>query len=357
MTKKIGLLTFHNNTNYGSWLQTYALYKSVAEMGYDIEVINYFREVIPAEELVTLKGIRDLWNKYQWDSIALIKNIFRMQIQFQIDKRKYMKVSEKRYRRDNVKVLNSKYDVFLIGSDLVWDIRHAGNYTYLLDFADTDKVKISYAASYGYEQIPNEELNHFKKYLSGFQRITVRENNCKEELEKRLNLSSEHVCDPTMLIENSEWKNWVLENRRKRKYILIYMYDEKEKKLIKLAKRYARKHHCEVVQIGKRDGTCPYSVSEFLALFYYAEKVFTASYHGLVFSVYFEKNFAYCNRKPANRMKSISEVLGLGEYEISSPDFILEKNVDYSVIKPREEAFRKKSKLVLKEMMENAVRS
>lgn len=30
---KIGLLTFHNTTNFGSMLQSYALYKTIQELG------------------------------------------------------------------------------------------------------------------------------------------------------------------------------------------------------------------------------------------------------------------------------------------------------------------------------------
>ena len=38
---KTGILTYHHTKNYGSWLQTYALYKKLKELGVDIEVIDY----------------------------------------------------------------------------------------------------------------------------------------------------------------------------------------------------------------------------------------------------------------------------------------------------------------------------
>ena len=38
---KIGLLTFHDTTNFGSLLQTYGLYYVVKQIGYDCEVIDY----------------------------------------------------------------------------------------------------------------------------------------------------------------------------------------------------------------------------------------------------------------------------------------------------------------------------
>ena len=37
--KKVGLLTYHHTTNFGSLLQTFALYKTITEIGYPCETI------------------------------------------------------------------------------------------------------------------------------------------------------------------------------------------------------------------------------------------------------------------------------------------------------------------------------
>ena len=37
---KVGIITFCDNTNYGSFLQTYALYESVKKMGMNVELID-----------------------------------------------------------------------------------------------------------------------------------------------------------------------------------------------------------------------------------------------------------------------------------------------------------------------------
>jgi hypothetical protein len=41
MNKKIGLITFHRSTNFGSCLQAFALYKKIEMMGYQCEIIDY----------------------------------------------------------------------------------------------------------------------------------------------------------------------------------------------------------------------------------------------------------------------------------------------------------------------------
>ena len=48
---KIGLITFHDTTNFGSLLQTYGLYKKVQELGYNIDVIDYQCESIVRREI------------------------------------------------------------------------------------------------------------------------------------------------------------------------------------------------------------------------------------------------------------------------------------------------------------------
>lgn len=355
--KKIGLLTFHNNTNYGSWLQTYALYKVVYDLGYEIEVIDYRSGKDSYMEIITISNFIEILRNIKIEKLSTIRNVLKIQTSFKADKRKRWKISKLIYKEKNIKKLNKNYDIFLIGSDLVWDIRYAGSHTYMLNFADSSKKRISYAASYGYETIPEKEKKFFKKYLSKFQKITVREKNSKEELTKLLDRPIEHVCDPTMLLENNEWKKFIKPNKRKKKYVLIYMPDSK-KRIEKEARRYSRKHHCEVLIISKlkqKDGICPYSIEEFLNLFYYSEKIFTGSYHGLVFSIYFQKEFAYINRTPANRMQSLAKKLGLEQYEVDNPQFDLEKKIDYVLIKEKEQEFRDKSKKILEEMLKNAV--
>ena len=37
--RSIGLITYHHTTNFGSLLQTYALYKTVTQMGYNCRLL------------------------------------------------------------------------------------------------------------------------------------------------------------------------------------------------------------------------------------------------------------------------------------------------------------------------------
>ena len=48
---KIGLLTYHDTTNYGATLQCYALAKAITGLGYECEIIDYQCEEIVLREL------------------------------------------------------------------------------------------------------------------------------------------------------------------------------------------------------------------------------------------------------------------------------------------------------------------
>lgn len=38
---KVGILTYHDTKNFGSWLQAYALQKKCEDIGCDVEIIDY----------------------------------------------------------------------------------------------------------------------------------------------------------------------------------------------------------------------------------------------------------------------------------------------------------------------------
>lgn len=59
-------------------------------------------------------------------------------------------VSSKIYYKNNISEANSRYDCFVIGSDLVWDFSINGHdTTYMLDFVESGKGKIAFASSVG----------------------------------------------------------------------------------------------------------------------------------------------------------------------------------------------------------------
>lgn len=350
MKTKIGILTFHDTNNFGSWLQTYALYKKISDMGLKAEVINYKCTELVRREKITLQKLKG--QDFEKKRKLIIK-----QILFYLYSFKYIKLSKKVYYKSNIYKANRYYDAFIIGSDLVWDTRITGqDYTYMLDFAKSDKTMCSYAASLGYETIPKGQADRYKKLLGRFDYITVREVSAKAALDN-LNIHNVYeVCDPTLLLTKTEWLEFIKKENSYGKYVLIYFADD-EKRLLKLAKKYAHRHKCKVLSISEiselpeQNHVFPKTVREFLTLIYYAEKIFTASYHGMLFSINFEKQMAFCNREPKSRMKAVSQRMGLDKFEINHVLYDGDAVIDYSIVGQKLQEYRKTSKSYLDKIL------
>ncbi len=316
---RTGILTYHHTTNFGSLLQTYALFKKVTELGFECEVIDYRNKAVEAREsprrLKQCKGVRQIRDFFKYEKFKMKKAEA-----FKEFTRKYIHISADTYDVNTIKNIENKYDIFIVGSDLVWDFTINGkDTTYMLDFADKRIKKVAYASSVGQTWDENQ-INEVNRLLGAFDSIGVREYEIQKELSKQLGRDVDFVGDPTMLIEPKDWKKLADSRMIPGKYILVYFAD-KDLKIYKDAVEYGNKNGIPVYLISyswvpeSMKAIRPARVEEFLSLILYADTVFTASYHGMLFSLYFEKNFYYYNRGWKARMRSIASYLGIEDRE------------------------------------------
>lgn len=346
-TIRIGILTYHHTTNFGSLLQTYALYKSITDMGYICEIIDYRNEAVEKREFIKklyqCRSIREFKNHLQYGKYRK-----RKAEEFARYLRENLIVSPEVFYKSNIMKSNDRYDCFVVGSDLVWDFSINGHdTTYMLDFVEEGKGKIAFASSVGRMWKDNEK-NEIKKLLGHFDAIGIREYAIRDELSRLLGYPIDFVCDPTMLICPDEWAKMSSKRIIHEDYVLCYMSNE-GLTIYRDALAYGKKYGLPVYLISygwvpdAMKAIRPYKVEEFLSLIKYANTVFTASYHGMLFSLYFNKNFYYYNRGWKERMKSISEYLDLSDRE----HWIANKEratIDYSLINDKMEKFRNESK-------------
>ena len=139
--KTIGTITFHNSINYGAQLQTYALQKVLADMGYKNEIIDYR----PPNRGKGSFSIFKKFRSYLWHRIVkkmLVGN--KREQRTEEFRRKYFPVSNKKYT--SLEMLHSSppvYDVYITGSDQVWNPRITnGDSSYFLTFAPEGKRRI-----------------------------------------------------------------------------------------------------------------------------------------------------------------------------------------------------------------------
>lgn len=307
---KIGLLTYHDTTNYGATLQCVALANALQLLNADCEVINYQCNSIVKRELpyIELNGsFRNfLGSLYRYPS-RWIKHLFLHKFLSQ-----NCKISPK-YVLETIEKANEVYDSFIVGSDILWNLEINGyDYTYFLNFVLDDTKKNSYGTSSGGEW-GRDDVPVVCNYLSKFTKIAVRESFTAAFLNKCIDMNIEVVCDPTMLLESSYWKNFIKKNSAK-DYVLVYLPN---KKCLNDARLYAQKNKLRLKKLH-----CYSSMQDFFTAINNAAVIFTGSYHGLLFAMYFHTNFFYYNFQDTFRMDFLKDKFGIGVYDATHVDNI-----------------------------------
>lgn len=302
--KKIGILTFHYENNYGAILQCYALQQIIKEKKYDVKIINFYIK----------NGIND--------SLKLInpnKNIIKQVITAPLNFCKLKKLknfinnnliltTRITQREEVIKYINN-LDIVITGSDQVWNEKIIQNAEdiFLLNFNSPSTLKkCSYAASFGNSKLNDDFKKQLKKSLTKYSIVTTREESATRLLNE-LKIESKTVLDPTLLLTKEKWQT--ISKKYKNittEYILVYSM-EKNEDLIKIAKDLSMKLKLKVIHFRKEKTfenllyrAYDAGIEEFIYLFKNANYVVTNSFHGLVFSIIFNKEFVSINHKTRN---------------------------------------------------------
>jgi len=300
--RKIGIITFHSAHNYGAVLQVYALQKKVDNS----DIINlrniYINSYYKIIKLYKGKNVLKLGK-------SIISNIYY----YKRNKKRYqnfekfisskLKLSNKYKNEDELKENFPKYDIYITGSDQVWNYEIANGLkdSYTLNFGDEKIKRISYAASIGNAVIPKELVNEYKTKISKIDYISVREENAKKVLQEiGIKKDIEVVLDPTLLLTKEEWNKEIneLKNGIKEKYILAYVIENNEE-YYKIVNELSRRTGLKVVHFEKNNKKYENSLRsaytqgplEFLNLIKNAEYVVATSFHACIFSILFHKKF------------------------------------------------------------------
>ena len=339
MGKKIGIITFYyNNDNYGANLQAYALTKYLCKSGYDAEQICFDNSSYVCKETYKERVSRiifkeDVFYKVKKKIIVKGKDLLYVnkkkdyleKCRLRAEKTKHFSReliphSKIVYNFDNISNANSMYDIFITGSDQVWNLNMTRS-VYFLDFVNDNKVKVSYAASMAMDEITDEQKKQLKEWLHGYHAISVREEKTKELLSNLVDIDPTVVVDPTLLLSAEDWNECSAGKVVENKYIFCYFLGE-NKVSRRLALEYAKRNGLKVVSIPMfNDGYHFFddtygdivlndsSPEEFISLIKYAECIFTDSFHCSVFSLIYKKQFYVFNRDAKNTMSSRIESL------------------------------------------------
>lgn len=259
---------------------------------------------------------------------------------------------------DKLYELNDCCGMFLLGSDQVLRACFIKESCFrsCLYWVNSTKYKAAYAASFGSDTYEDESSRKkVEFFLHRFNRLSVREKTGVDLLKNQFDLEGDWMMDPTFLCDRKHYEKLVqkgLSRIPKGKYVAAYLLDMEEfgESVIKaVEKKCGVKEHLAVLesQIRNKDGytgsmkTMPEAkIEEWLALIENSEFVITDSFHGLCFSLIFQKNFLIifdkeCWRGNA-RFDSLLSLLHLTDRIVYSPeelaDAIKLPDIDYSVV-------------------------
>lgn len=345
---KISLITLHRVFNYGSVLQTYATQRVIEELGHSCEVVDYYTEQRTFKRLLAGGG------KYRSKNVMLnlffyyarFLSLIIKKITFGSFIKKYIHLSKLKYIDSNSLQRNPpQADVYIVGSDQVWNsVYNEGiDKGFFLDFVNNGSNKIAFSSSFGLNKLKNEEMDETKELLLDFQAISVREQQAVEIIEE-LGLDTPIVViDPTLQISSSIWRQLASKRLVKQKYLLLMLLYNEDNNATEYARKIADEKGLVLVKLSwdlfkdKRiDKLFSHrSPQDFLSLFSNADYIVTNSFHGLAFSLTFEKQFTIVKRNEFNsRIESLLQIVGLEERLVDTDlDMqIVNKSIEYSAV-------------------------
>lgn len=229
--KKVGFITIHAVQNFGSILQSIATAKVLRDLSCSPTLISYIPE-------------RYTWKrffKHYTSSLISFAKMFVMlplsylrRKEFSSYLRKYVKMTKPIYQTQDFSAVCPKFDIYMTGSDQVWNSIHNEGIDrhYFFDGFPKNTVKIAYSASIGQESISPDEFIEIKRMLGSYKALSVREESAKIILDK-MGYKATHVLDPTFMLNAQDWKNYMSEKKIAEPYLLAYLpYDVPNKELI-----------------------------------------------------------------------------------------------------------------------------
>lgn len=323
--KRIGIIThYYGSLNYGGVLQSYALTAYLNKNGFCAEQISYplmaYSDFLSKDESRIKRILR---NPVKSGYVFLREIFFKNSRKARTLKNRIKAFANLRdsltphsftvYDHVTVKKCVKEYDIFVTGSDQVWNFAWY-NPAFFLDFVPGDKTKVAYGASVGNSGFSEEEKETVKNSLADFKAVSVREKSSVPIISELTDKTVHNVIDPTLLLDKEDWDEVCAPRVYGDKYVFCYFLGTNSEAK-KCADKFAKEHNLKTVYIpyvnGERDETgekCADILAEdvspekFISLVRYADYVFTDSFHAIVFSYLYNKQFFVFHRSENGEM-------------------------------------------------------
>lgn len=372
-----------SDDNYGQVLQCYALQAYLHLQGHDVFLIKYIPE---CQSTSFLQKIRKnlSWKKFLYMlgsqrkidrqnyavecKLKKINHQLNASRKFDSFREKYICSTEIIYHSlQELRNNPPQADVYICGSDQVWNnqLDQPETAAWYLAFGGRDVKRVSYAASIG-RTLEKKEKVCFKKYLSVFDAISVREESTRL-LCKSIGINNVLVTlDPTLLLPVEEYRRFEpkIKDSLSIPYLFIYILNVTRKEEIywEQIQDFLKEKHldCKIIcssgYLQAREIVDGYkniqaTVPEWIHYIDQAAFVVTTSFHGVVFCVKMHKPFLailLTNKysKGNDRIVSLLHSLDLSDriYDSNLPiDIQIQKKIDWERTEQKISALKKVS--------------
>lgn len=337
---KVGIINHWMVNNYGAVALAFALEQKIRSMGYDVETIQW----LPDE-------VKKPWKVSQIKKAGIVHYIFRLGyfMVFILPREKNFKtfrnrfhISYEKYNDRTLPAIADVYDKIMIGGDQLWNYKE--NYlcrNNFLPFVKERSKKIVYAASLSQDNMREDFRDEFKRYVDQFFYITTREYRAQEIIKETCRIDAHRVTDPAFLLSREEWLSYS-KSPKEKEYIFVYQV-QSDVQVLDFAKKLAKERNCQIVFCPfplRKQMRCkrrPYiSIEKWLGYLANANCIVTDAFHGVVFSLIFNREF-YCEiseygKDTSSRIINILKIYGLEDRLMNNKQQTKTEKIDWNRI-------------------------
>ncbi len=354
----IGIITHHYIKNYGAFLQTYALQQYLVEKypQANVFIINYVNR---KHEIINVCGCFRFFAKRE--SLKAYVQKIKLPKTFSKAEKENFHLTKRVHCAEKINKLG--LDVIIIGSDEVWNYEDKAVSCVKFAIGLQAKRIVAYAPSCGSVNLEHSIPDYVQKGLHNFTHISVRELGAETLVERVLGKRPKRVADPTFLYNFPVYEDDVTKKWKNEKYILMYYCDKLPKEGVERLKTLMKKKRIKLLGAGEYAKyysaiTVNLSPFQWIEMFRNAQFVFTGTFHGAVFSILMQRNFAAFLTNPSRikKVKSLLEefslsdrIFQLGEWD--KMEQLTNTAIDYSIVQEKKEKIRQESYAYLDQVL------
>lgn len=310
-----------NFTNYGSALQTWALHQAIKKLGHTPVLVDYCPAILADKD--PLNPFANMWDKDEESRRVCELTLPAIRENYEKFDRFYREEFTRtaiKYTPENFEdiVDNEQIDGFVCGSDTIFCLDEFSGFEegYFANYNCMKGNSVSYAASFGDTKISQKDYCTLRDRLQNFKAIGLREYRMCTYAQENVDVPVCRTIDPTLLLDACDYQSITCERLIEEEYLLLYAR-RYNPEMEAYARKIAEERGWKIVEISLRATNAEKGhrmfyeagVEEFLSLVKHAEYVVTNSFHGLMFSVVFKKDFAVFSRESGD--SKIFEALDL----------------------------------------------